>query len=137
MLGWYARMKGEQCDVVYLISSKCLAVQILQIREIATLQTKLGFPSQTIKIYYLRPSRCCTGRSHLDLARTRKLQGGSVLYPCHAQSLAATNRVTEQLSWLAVESFFAGRASPPQISILLGCGCVIFFAFALCDSAIS
>jgi hypothetical protein len=25
---------------------------------------------------------------------------------CHAQSLAATNRVTEQLSWLAVESFF-------------------------------
>jgi hypothetical protein len=25
---------------------------------------------------------------------------------CHAQSVAATNRVTEQLSWLAVESFF-------------------------------
>jgi len=25
---------------------------------------------------------------------------------CHAQSLAATNHVTEQLSWLAVESFF-------------------------------
>jgi hypothetical protein len=25
---------------------------------------------------------------------------------CHAQSLAATNRVTEQLNWLAVESFF-------------------------------
>jgi hypothetical protein len=25
---------------------------------------------------------------------------------CHAQSLAATNRVTEQLSWLTVESFF-------------------------------
>jgi len=27
------------------------------------------------------------------------------LTACHAQSLAATNRVTEQLSWLAVESF--------------------------------
>jgi hypothetical protein len=27
-------------------------------------------------------------------------------FACHAQSLAATNRVTEQLSWLAVESFF-------------------------------
>jgi len=26
--------------------------------------------------------------------------------PCHTQSLAATNRVTEQLNWLAVESFF-------------------------------
>jgi hypothetical protein len=25
---------------------------------------------------------------------------------CHAQSLAATNRVTEQLNWLTVESFF-------------------------------
>ena len=25
---------------------------------------------------------------------------------CHAQSLAATNRVTEQLNWLPVESFF-------------------------------
>ena len=26
--------------------------------------------------------------------------------PCHAQLLAVTNRVTEQLSWLTVESFF-------------------------------
>jgi hypothetical protein len=25
---------------------------------------------------------------------------------CHAKSVAWTNRVTEQLSWLAVESFF-------------------------------
>jgi hypothetical protein len=25
---------------------------------------------------------------------------------CHAQTLAAKNRVTEQLSWLAVEGFF-------------------------------
>ena len=25
---------------------------------------------------------------------------------CHAQSLAATNRVTEQLNWLTVDSFF-------------------------------
>jgi hypothetical protein len=29
-----------------------------------------------------------------------------IISVCHAQSLAATNRVTEQLSWLAVESFF-------------------------------
>ena len=28
------------------------------------------------------------------------------LLVCHAQSLAATNRVTEQLNWLTVESSF-------------------------------
>ena len=31
---------------------------------------------------------------------------GWLIQTCHAQSLAATNRVTEQLSWLVVESFF-------------------------------
>jgi len=39
-----------------------------------------------------------------------RISAGSIrrnsLTICHAQSLAATNRVTEQLSWLAVESFF-------------------------------
>jgi hypothetical protein len=35
-----------------------------------------------------------------------KIFASDLIACCHAQSLAATNRVTEQLSWLAVESFF-------------------------------
>jgi hypothetical protein len=41
------------------------------------------------------------------VATERKLGKSLKKYlACHAQSLAATNRVTEQLNWLTVESFF-------------------------------
>ena len=41
---------------------------------------------------------------------------------CHAQSLAATNRVTEQLNWLTVESFYMS-CSIIWIASLIDNGC--------------
>jgi hypothetical protein len=44
--------------------------------------------------------------SHLMLTLARAPLNGKLPFQteCHAQSLAATNRVTEQLNWLTVES---------------------------------
>jgi hypothetical protein len=38
---------------------------------------------------------------------------------CHAQSLAATNRVTEQINWLTVESFFMSCSISWMASLIM------------------
>jgi hypothetical protein len=52
-------------------------------------------------------------------ATTSQCPGG-LRFPlaCHAQSLAAMNRVTEQLSWLAVDSFFMSCSISWMVSLI-------------------
>jgi hypothetical protein len=47
--------------------------------------------------------------AHTHKHHPQKVKPGRTMHDhtcCHAQLLAATNRVTEQLNWLTVESFF-------------------------------
>jgi len=48
----------------------------------------------------------------------KRRQRAFLLTSCHAQSLAATNRVTEQLSWLTVESFYVSCSIIWMVSLI-------------------
>jgi len=53
----------------------------------------------------MRPETCWAAPRPGSLSQSLCTKG-EVRFTCHAQSLAATNRVTEQFNWLTVESFF-------------------------------